>query len=114
MPTRTHREEIEDHQVRYPILSAFDPLSRDSLTGLLSAAPASANPEYGVVAVEVGVVQVFQAMNVTGEALSSSRRWAAMVSSRMLCPIANPTNPSTGAATRSRCDSNAAGRPRVS
>jgi hypothetical protein len=37
-----------------------------------------------------------------------------MVSSQMLCPIANPTNPSTGAATRSRCDSNAAGRPRVS
>jgi len=44
-----------------------------------------------LVAVKVGVAQVFQAMKVTGEALSSSRRWAAMVSSRMLCPIGNPT-----------------------
>jgi hypothetical protein len=32
----------------------------------------------------------------------------------MLRPIANATNPSTGAATRRRCESNAAGGHRVS
>jgi hypothetical protein len=32
----------------------------------------------------------------------------------MLRPIGNPTNPSTGAATRSQCDNDAAARHRVS
>jgi hypothetical protein len=37
-----------------------------------------------------------------------------MAFTRMLRPITNPTNPSTGAATRSQCDSNAAGRHQFS
>jgi hypothetical protein len=50
-------------------------------------------------------------MTVTAQA---SRRWAAMASAQLLRPTANPTNPSIGAATRSRCDRNAAGRHQVS
>jgi hypothetical protein len=37
-----------------------------------------------------------------------------MAFTQMLHPITNPTIPWTGAATRRRCDSNAAGRHRIS
>jgi hypothetical protein len=54
-------------------------------------------------------------MTVTTQASSNSpHRWAAMASAQTLRPTANPTNTSIGAATRSRCDSNAAGRYQVS
>ena len=54
-----------------------------------------------LVAVEVGVAQVFLADDRNRRGVVELAPWAAMVSSRMLCPIWNPTNPSTGAATRS-------------
>jgi hypothetical protein len=54
-------------------------------------------------------------MTVTAQAsLNSPRRRAAMAFTGMLSPITNPTNRSTGAATRRRCDSNTAGRHQVS